>query len=596
MYLTFNIKNLRMKKYYFLFVFFLTSVNSFAQTTHCAQPTSFTDLDIANVRARIMIGGDMWWDLVAGAKYEVPKGSGKNSLSAGALWIGGKDQGGNLKIAAQTYHQSGCDFWPGPIDTSTVSIDSVRCAFYNQHWKITRQEVWDFIHGGTASPAIINWPGNGNSAYGEAPLLAPFYDANGDGIYDYTNGDYPKYEFGTQSADINNRLNGDQTIWWVFNDVGNIHTETNGAALGVEIHTQAYAFCSSDTDLSNTTFYSYKIINRSASVIQDAYIGNWTDEDLGYYLDDYVGCDVGRSMGYAYNGDNNDNLPTGYGNNLAAIGIDVLEGPEADSLDGKDNDRDSIVDEAGEHIIMSKFVVYYNDASLSGNPSTAADYYNYLDGRWRNGNTLIYGGTGFDPNNQTDTSDFIFPGNSDPNHYGTYGVNYGYNWSETFPAPGQSPNNPGDRRFVMSSGKFSLYAGQVKYMTKAAIWVQPGDSIPDSTITALQKADDRIQSFFDSYFNNIPTCPLTIGIDELSPTVFSLYPSPASEFISLHLKDNYSKIQFNVYSADGKLVYQQKLKSNDLNVDVSKWSEGVYFFHLACDNKSATGKVSIIRK
>ena len=47
-----------------------------------------------------------------------------------------------------------------------------------------------------------------------------------------------------------------------------------------------------------------------------------------------------------------------------------FEGPIADDSDHVDNDRDSIVDEPGEQIIMSKFVYYNNDFSNIGNPST----------------------------------------------------------------------------------------------------------------------------------------------------------------------------------------------------------------------------------
>ncbi|SVD05579.1 uncharacterized protein METZ01_LOCUS358433, partial [marine metagenome] len=87
----------------------------------CAAATSQTDLNINNVRATILGGGDMWWDL-NDAQYEIPKGSYKNSLFAGALWIGGVDDGGILKVAGQTYRQGGDDFWPGPLDITTASI------------------------------------------------------------------------------------------------------------------------------------------------------------------------------------------------------------------------------------------------------------------------------------------------------------------------------------------------------------------------------------------------------------------------------------------------------------------------------------------
>ena len=45
----------------------------------CNPSNSKTDLDVNNVRATIMGGGDMWWDL-DDAQYEIPKGGNKNSL------------------------------------------------------------------------------------------------------------------------------------------------------------------------------------------------------------------------------------------------------------------------------------------------------------------------------------------------------------------------------------------------------------------------------------------------------------------------------------------------------------------------------------
>src|SRR5438105_1660145 len=67
--------------------------------SNCSPSVSTVDLDIGNVRAAILMNGDMWWDLVGNARYEVPKNSGKYSLFAGALWIGGEDAGGTLKVA-----------------------------------------------------------------------------------------------------------------------------------------------------------------------------------------------------------------------------------------------------------------------------------------------------------------------------------------------------------------------------------------------------------------------------------------------------------------------------------------------------------------
>ena len=66
----------------------------------CSPASSQTDLDVNNVRATILGGGDMWWNL-SDAQYEIPKGGGLNSLFAGSLWIGGVDASFLIKILFQ---------------------------------------------------------------------------------------------------------------------------------------------------------------------------------------------------------------------------------------------------------------------------------------------------------------------------------------------------------------------------------------------------------------------------------------------------------------------------------------------------------------
>jgi len=58
---------------------------------------------VNNVRARLTTGGDVWWD-GNNARYVVPKvppGQPEiSSIFAGAVWLGGVDDGGSLKVAA----------------------------------------------------------------------------------------------------------------------------------------------------------------------------------------------------------------------------------------------------------------------------------------------------------------------------------------------------------------------------------------------------------------------------------------------------------------------------------------------------------------
>jgi hypothetical protein len=353
----------------------------------------------------------MWQDRANGiADYEIPKRGSINdpkytSIFAGALWMGGQDVNGQLKIAAVTFRSNGNDFWPGPLNTSTAEIDAPTCTKYDKFYGVSRAMVDEFVahYDCMIDPncdeaveypnyqipsAILNWPAHGDISLGQDWHLAPFYDKDGDDFYDPNSGDYPKYDLigdidCRTTRDV--RLFGDTTIWFVFNDKGNTHTEASGPSIGMEIRGQAFAFATND-EVNNMTFYNYEMINRSTFTLTETYFGQWVDADLGGYDDDYVGCDASRGLGYCYNGDNNDENnggQIGYGTVPPAVGVDFFEGPYADN-DGIDNPLTQIVQDAldsngipysglgigyGDGIVdnerygMRKFV-FYNNAEI----------------------------------------------------------------------------------------------------------------------------------------------------------------------------------------------------------------------------------------
>ncbi len=163
----------------------------------CTPATTATDLDINNIKLIVQTGGDMWWDLTNPA-FEVPKESGRHSMFAGALWLGGKDVSGQLKVAAQRYRAGGnVDYWTGPLSTENFDVDPTTCAAYDRHFSSTRIEVSRFAkwyeagiadaENGTntqaddfpeyAPPTIIyDWPAHGRNydPYNEEFYLAPF--------------------------------------------------------------------------------------------------------------------------------------------------------------------------------------------------------------------------------------------------------------------------------------------------------------------------------------------------------------------------------------------------------------------------------------
>ena len=124
-------------------------------------------------------------------------------------------------------------------------------------------------------------------------------------------------------------LYGDQNFYWIINDKGNVHSESQGEPIGMEIRAQAFAFSTND-EVNNMTFNNYVLINQGTQTLTNTYMAQWVDSDLGAISDDYVGCDVQRGLGYTYNGDafdEPDAFSLGYGEYPPAFGVDFFEGP-----------------------------------------------------------------------------------------------------------------------------------------------------------------------------------------------------------------------------------------------------------------------------
>lgn len=467
----------------------------------CTPAKASRELWFNNVRTIIYTGGDMWWDLFGNnnAYYYVPavqnRNNGASSSFAGSIWLGGIDAGGQLKVAAMTYRQNGNDFYPGPLDTINASTDEDVCSKYDQIYNITRAEVEAFRDDkANTTPNILGWPGNGDVSLYHGRRLAPFVDVDFDGFYDPNIGDYPAYDVENKAEKDNlgfckAKLFGDYTLFWVFNDNGNIHTETQGVPIGVEVRAQAFAFKTND-EINNMTFYSYEIFNRSSFQLNQTYFTIWNDADLGYHLDDYVGCDVKRGLGYIYNADPQDESVAGvngYGDFPPALGCDFFKGPLADPGDGINNDQDSLIDEPGETIQMSRFTYYNNNIGAfppqTVNPDIAIHYYNYMTGFWKDSSPFTFGGNAY---GGTSPATFVYDG--DPIT--------GTGWTER-----GSGNLPGDRRFLQSAGPFTLKPGAVNEIIFGIPWAQsPTKGGNMQSLELLLTADDKAQALFDNCF------------------------------------------------------------------------------------------------
>lgn len=604
----------------------LKTVDVKSVASGCLPGGGFRYLDVGNVRTRINTGGDMWWDFES-AQYEIPKGSGKMSMFAASLWIGGIDVNNQLKLAALRYRQVGNDYWTGPLTIDgSAAIDSETCAKFDKHFPINRAQVDEYLAWWddpasypeyTIPEVILKWPAHGDVTKGQSYYLAPFFDRDGDGTYDPFSGDFPYYDLTgelcqtltpTMDAqyyypdDPNNWLygilsdqvvKGDQTLWWVFNDKGNIHTETGGDAIGIEIRGQAFAFATND-EINNMTFYSYEIINRSTFTLRETYFSQWVDPDLGHYLDDYIGCDVDRGLGYCYNGIPVDGTgqPWSYGDQPPAIGVDFFQGPYMDRIEvGQPlygQDRQAAFDESGnllpcdivrelhypeaingvnfgdgipnnERFGMRRFT-YFNNTTAGAqpyqtDPQVAIDYYNYLRGIWKDGTKMLYGGNGHETvGGYGPDTDFLFPGDSDPCLWSTgfQTPNGPIYWTE------ETANNPpNDRRFLQSAGPFTLRPGAVNYITVGIPWARAASGGPWASVELLRVVDDKCQALFDNCFQVVdgPNAP-DLTFRELDKELIIYLTNRRTNDAGNNFNEEYTEADYNITQGDSLYVFE----------------------------------------
>jgi hypothetical protein len=479
-------------------------------------------LDTNQISAMFNANADMFYDFGQTSYFLVPKNTNvpKSTIFASALWIGGLDKNNYLHEAAMTYRQNGSDFWAGPLDTTTAKSDSTISLKYDYLWKISRADINAFLlDKSIIPPSFLSWPAHGDSAAHQARFLAPFLDADHDNKYNPAKGDYPKIE-------------GDQALYWIFNDQNVAHTETKALPLGIEVQTMAYEYACGQDPLQYTVFLHYKIINRSANDYHDVYLGQWTDFDIGDGFDDYIGSDSSLQLFYGYNGEKTD---LKYGTDVPAQGVLFLNRP------------------------LNVFTYYQNDFTVNGNPERDLHYYYYLQGKNKSGDyidpysRLMYNG---DPVDST--------GNTEYNHM----------------------NKPGDRRGLGATGPFSLKAGEsLDFDIAFVTGFGAGDLT--SNIKLMKKNAARL---LDAYSKGDVSCETTsIQNTATKGPKFSMYPNPAGQLI--HITTNSTGV-VDIYGITGRKIKTFTV-SGSSTLDVSNLSAGIYLLRLTTAHGQSSQKLII---
>lgn len=526
----------------------LGMTNAMAQTPFLTADS----LDANKINAMVLVHGDMWWNPTTGnAKCLFPNGSKKAFNFAGSLWMSAYDAAGGLHVAAQTYRQDGNDYWPGPLDASGA-LDYATSGNWAKIWKVRRSDLEthqattfrDTIN--TPQP-ILTWPAKGNVyARGRAGAvlnitedMAPFVDLNGDGIYQPLKGEYPDIK------------GSEQALWWCFSDNGPTHAESDGTPLKVQINAMSYAY-KRNTLIDQVAYYDYTVVNKSANDYHDMRIALWDDADLGYYMDDMIGFDSTWRMGILYNGTNDDGAAAGhpensYGANPPAMAVTYVVLPG----------------DVGSHYQpVGSYMYYNNDPSIIGNPTNDTQYNYYMRSRIRNGAHIQHAGVDID---------YMYP--DDPTvPGGQHGCATG--------------DNPGDKRFILSSNDFSLNAGGRTRVVMALIVDTAVGGCGVIQTNGFAPLRELADTAWGNFKNAVSVRPVMKAAG-----VVKIYPNPAGDVLHIDAGQGHKRI--SICNAMGQRMYETECEEPTCMADVSKWPPGMYV--LECEQEGARTRITFVK-
>jgi hypothetical protein len=508
-------------------------VISFAQSSE--------KIDLNGLECTLNANGSLFqsdgnWGLL---KVGGPTGNGL--MYTGHLWLAAK-RDDTLLAATQTYYLAGNPSYPSTDFRYGPKANTYNTAFtnrYNRVWKMHRSMIEHHINhyqdsGYQAFPEILHWPAHGDTTNGEAWLLAPFADLNGNHIYEPLSGEFPE-------------IKGDQSLYCIFNDDARYNPESSLTPLGIEVHLELYAFNAAiNAHTGNAIFLNYRIVNRSNKTLDTVYASQWYDSDLGNAFDDICGTDSVRKLSYTYNADSLDEGANGFGLNPPAVGFAVLQGEASGGM-------------------------YYNNSGGFSGPAATTDpfllneWYHLLRNHWKDAMPLraespsgpfsIFNGDGYDPTGFATKSNWAF--NDQANWY-------------------CSPLNNGDKRQLLNFNPQALAPSDTLCLDLVLHFSRDlNDANPIAAVDKLKIQNDSLVDFWNQL--NYTCSSNLLGQSQTYESLpFELYPNPSHGSIFINWKEE--QAHFTIYNLRGEHLLDGKLYGGQNQLNIRALAPGVYLF------------------
>jgi hypothetical protein len=529
------------------------------------------ELDINNVRAHFEQNGMLFNNSTTfNGGFEAPKDSGLHSFYAFNFWVGGIFDTVIYAHGARFLQLSDATLRFGPMMDSIYY--ETENDIWDRVWNVTKADI-DYHIINFESPGYIlpddieDWPAHGDVSKGQAADLAPFVDVDNNGIYEPTSGDYPL-------------ILGDQAIYVIYNGE---RSNDDKDPMGIESHVMLYSYA--DDELLDEVVYAYvKHYNRSPKTYINAYLGMFSDIDLGNTADDFGFTDVNRSTVFAENGDAVDE--NGYEEILPFQSATLLRGTKQDN-DQLDNAigieayqtingigyGDGVID--NEYRGLDYSLKISNNSTSQGDPQTAVEYYNTMSGHWRDGTPIVYGGDGYTSDSLSVISRFTNSMN-DSTMFGTYGVEPQGEWNSQIPT---------DIRLIGSSGPFIFEAGSCRDMYMAFVFERPGTGNYEDDFNTFTTSIDYVKENFE-IISGEQCSEITTGIKRIKRRTLQglqFYPNPTNGLIFFVYEGNDANALVSVYDSRGKLILETRVNPSINSIDLSSY-EGKIFLIKLIDN------------
>lgn len=449
-------------------------------------------MDVNTIKAWYRSDGEFFYnhkDDIPGFVW--PKGGAVSAIFSSAMWIGAKvkktDDTTSKEVRVAVAGHMSSEYRPGIIFPDGTPDDYTTSN--NRYFRVKPNEDTP-----TTNPDMLEWPWENG---------APYHDKDGDGKYNPIV-DKPALIWG------NEVVYPDMMMYTVYNDADEaFHNHRYGwgrtRPLGVEVRQLNWAYNRSGP-FGQMVFMRFEIINkavanddpdinRSLANWDSTYLVVWSDPDLGYAFDDYMGVDTTifdratgekRNLGYCYNGDNNDE-PAGYGVAPPAVGYKYFQGPRIYTGLETDTAKWSGRKLIGyKNLNVSGFNFYCNPGQGGCtnpdwyDPDNFTHTYNVMQGFTRSGRPWI------DPNG--DTTRFVFAGDPVKD----------IGWTNKNLLP------PSDVRLTLPAGPFTMAPGDTQQVVVGVIVGRGSDNL--NSITVLRSYSDLSQTLFNNNFK-LPVAP-----------------------------------------------------------------------------------------